>query len=87
MQAVKENKVYTITETEQQSYHDQGFDICDDDGEIIAYGRGKTVSYEEYEKLLEENKVLRAAAEAPEGASETPVNVPEEPKKDTGKKK
>ncbi len=85
MQAVKENKVYTITETEQKSYQDQGFDIYDDDGEIIAHGRGKTVPYEEYEKLLEENKALKTAAEAPEAASESPESAPEEPKKN-GKK-
>ena len=85
MQAVKENRVYTITETEQQSYHDQGFDICDDDGEIIAYGRGKTVSYDEYEKLLKENETLKAAAKL-ETVPEAP-ETEEDPKKDTGKKK
>jgi len=83
MQAVKENKVYTITKTEQKSYQDQGFDIYDDDGEMIAHGRGKTVPYEKYEELLKENEALKEAAETPG----TPVNAPEEPKKDTGKKK
>lgn len=85
MQAVKENKVYTITETEQQSYQDQGFDIYNDDGEVVAYGRGKTVSYEEYEKLLKENETLKAAAKLETVLEATETE--EDPKKDTGKKK
>lgn len=52
MKAVKLNRVYTITEAEQKNYQKQGYDIIDDDGTVIAYGFGKTISYEKYVKLL-----------------------------------
>lgn len=66
MKASKGNKVYTIDETLKASYQAQGYDILDDEGNIIQYGAGKTVSYEEYNalekksiKLEEENKKLK----------------------------
>ena len=31
-----------------------GFDILDDDGEIVAYGRGKTVPYDDYMQAVKE---------------------------------
>ena len=52
MKAVKLNRVYTITEAEQKNYQKQGYDIVDDDGTVIAYGFGKTISFEKYAKLL-----------------------------------
>lgn len=74
MKAIKQNKVYTITETEKSYYIAQGYDILNDDGELISYGAGKSVSYEEHrhikdrlavleeenEKLKEDNKKLKA---------------------------
>lgn len=74
MKAIRKNKVYTINETEKSYYIAQGYDILDDEGEIISYGAVKSVSYEEYrkvkdrldllelenEKLKEENKKLKA---------------------------
>lgn len=59
MKAVKENRVYTISKTEQDYYNAKGFDIMDDNGEVIAYGRGKTVSYEEYARIVKELKELK----------------------------
>lgn len=59
MRAVKGNKEYTIEESQQKGYQDMGFDILDDDGKVIAYGRGKTVSYEEYMKVVREAEALR----------------------------
>lgn len=53
MKATKGNKVYTIDETQKAMYQAQGYDIVDDEGKIVQYGAGKTVSYEEY-KALEE---------------------------------
>lgn len=78
MKAVKGNKVYLVDETNKKDYQDRGFDILDDDGKVIAYGRGKTVPYGEYEALKKENEALKAAA----AKSEEPV----EPEKKTGKK-
>lgn len=74
MKAIKQNKVYTITETEKSYYIAQGYDILDDEGELLSYGAGKSVSYDKYreledqlnllkeenEKLKEENKKLKA---------------------------
>ena len=54
MRAVKGNKEYTIDETQKKGYQDGGFDILDDDGNVVAYGRGKTVPYEEHMKAVKE---------------------------------
>ena len=66
MKATMGNKVYTIDETQKAMYQAQGYDIVDDEGEIIEYGAGKSVSYEEYKaleekaaKLEKENKKLK----------------------------
>lgn len=53
MKASKGNKVYTIDETQKDYYIAQGYDISDDDGNIVDYGVGKTISYEEYKNLEE----------------------------------
>ena len=58
MTAEKGNKVYTITEAEKDTYQSQGYDIFED-GKIIAYGKGKTIPYETYMKLKEENEKLK----------------------------
>lgn len=74
MKASKGNKVYKIDEGQQKYYINQGYDILDDEGNIIEYGAGKSVSYakfrkledkfkllnEENEKLKEDNKKLKA---------------------------
>lgn len=62
MKAVKANKQYTITENEKKSYLAQGFDIIDDDG-TIEHSPQATVSYSEYEKLLNENLALKSENE------------------------
>lgn len=59
MTAEKGNKVYTISEMEKDAYQSQGYDIFED-GKMIAYGKGKTVPYEDYMKLKEENEKLKA---------------------------
>ena len=46
MKAVKGNKVYTIDDKVKKRYQDDGYDITDDSGNVVAYGRGKTVPYE-----------------------------------------
>ena len=56
MKATMGNKVYTIDETQKAMYKAQGYDITNDDGTVIEYGAGKSVSYEEY-KVLEEKAV------------------------------
>lgn len=60
MKATKGNKEYSIDENQKKAYQDMGFDIIGDDGEVIAYGRGKTVPYEEYAILKAELDALKA---------------------------
>lgn len=60
MKAVKGNKVYTIDESMKTCYLSDGFDIVDDSGKLIAAGKGKTVSYEEYQRVLDELNALKA---------------------------
>lgn len=62
MKAVKANKQYTITENEKKSYLAQGFDIIDDNG-TVEHSPQATVSYSEYEKLLNENFALKSENE------------------------
>lgn len=83
MKAVRSNKEYTITETEQKSYQTAGYDIIGDDGAVIAYGRGKTVSFDEYEKLRKELEEVKGALkqEEPQPQEETT-----KPAKASGKK-
>ena len=70
MKAVKGNKVYTIDETQQKFYEESGFDILNDQGDVVAYGRGKTVPYGDYvglktkkEELEKENAGLKEQLE------------------------
>ena len=63
MRAVKGNKEYTIDESQKKSYQDSGFDIVDDTGTVIAYGRGKTVPYGDYVSIKAENEKLRKELE------------------------
>lgn len=64
MTAEKANKTYTITEEQAEGYRLAGYDIKDDAGKIVFYGYGKTVSYEEYAKLLAENETLKSELES-----------------------
>lgn len=59
MKATKGNKEYAIDESQVRGYQDAGYDIVQD-GRVIAYGRGKTVAYDEYMALKEEMEALRA---------------------------
>lgn len=58
MKAVKGNKVYTIDETQKKFYEESGYDILDEEGCVIAYGKGKTVPYGEYIALKKEKEAL-----------------------------
>lgn len=60
MTAEKGNKVYTIDESMKERYQAEGFDIRDDSGNVIACAKGKTVSYEEYQKVLKELEALKS---------------------------
>ena len=85
MRAVKGNKEYAIDESQQKSYQDAGFDIVGDDGQVTAYGRGKTVPYDDYMKAVQEIGRLQECVADLEAAA-TPGKEPEEPEKEFGKK-
>jgi cell division protein FtsB len=76
--AEKDNKVYVINETEKDYYLKRGFNLVDESGETIEYGKGneQTIAAElkaENEKLKAENEELRKAIEtSEEGTAEAP---------------
>lgn len=59
MKASKENRVYTITDAEMASFQKEGYDIYSDNGDLIAYGFGKSVPYEKYAKLMNQVESLQ----------------------------
>lgn len=59
MKAIKENRVYTISDAEMSSFQKEGYDIYSDSGEVIAYGMGKSVPFEKYAKLMEQVEALQ----------------------------
>ncbi|MBO5070801.1 MAG: hypothetical protein J6J86_03550 [Lachnospiraceae bacterium] len=73
MRAVKGNKEYVIEEAQKKSYQDAGFDIYSNNGNIIAYGRGKTVPYEDYAALKAENEQYKARIAELEEAAKEPI--------------
>ena len=73
MKAVKENKVYTITEQQRKAYVAQGFDITDDSGRIIEYAAGKTVPFAQYAAVLEENRRLKQQLAAGQAQPSNPT--------------
>ncbi len=52
MKAVLGNKEYLIDESQKKHYVDRGYDIRDEDNAVIAYGRGKTIPYDEYVRVV-----------------------------------
>ena len=84
MRAEKGNKVYTITEEEKERYQNDGCDIFSDDGEIIVYGIGKNIPYEEYAALKKENEALKEKLAQTETSQTS--EKPEEPKTKSAKK-
>lgn len=59
MVAIKSNREYTITEADVQSFANEGYDIFDDHGNLVAYGVGKSVPYEKYMKLMAQTEKLQ----------------------------
>ena len=64
MKAIKANRQYTITEADVKSFAGEGYDIYDDEGNLVKYGAGKTVPYEKYMNALSENENLKKEVES-----------------------
>lgn len=77
MRAIKGNKEYTIDETQQKFYQDSGFDILNGAGAVVAYGRGKTVPYDEHMKAVSEIERLQILAAGLMAENENLNTVPE----------
>ncbi|MGN1132975.1 MAG: hypothetical protein ACI4RN_00820 [Oscillospiraceae bacterium] len=60
LKAVKDNKVYSIEEVDKGKYLTAGYDIADENGNIIERSPSSVVTRGEYDKLLAENKKLKA---------------------------
>lgn len=89
MRAVKGNKEYTIDESQQKFYQDAGFDILGNEGELVAYGRGKTVPYEDYveaTKEIERLQLLAAERHLEIEALKLEIAALQQPKQEPSKK-
>lgn len=60
MQAVKANKVYSITEAQKASYLKQGYNITDDSGKVLEYSPTATVTYSKYIQVKNELDEIKA---------------------------
>ena len=60
MKAVKDNKVYTIDKTSAKAYLAQGYDITDDNFNVIEHSPLATMPYSEYAKIKAELEELKA---------------------------
>ena len=63
MFARKANKIYRVDDASKAGYLAQGYDIVDDEGDVIEHSPQATVKYSDYEKLLNENKALKEQVE------------------------
>lgn len=62
MKAAKGNKEYDIADNQKSTYQNAGFDIYDDNGEQVAFGKGKAVSYEGHMRAVAEIEKLQGLA-------------------------
>lgn len=60
MFAVKGNKQYTIESREKDAFIADGFDILDENGNLIAEGAGKQIPVAALKAVQAENKKLKA---------------------------
>lgn len=60
MKAIKDNKVYTVDDTTKGVYLAGGYDIYDDNGNVIERSPSSTVSRKEYDELLAKYNALLA---------------------------
>lgn len=49
-----------MNEQEAELYRLKGYDIVDDNGNILKYGAGKSVPYETYKTVVDELEQLKA---------------------------
>lgn len=59
MKAKKDNKIYRIAEAQKKRYLADGYDIYDDEGNLLEYSPLKKIEYNKYVAVLKENKELK----------------------------
>lgn len=84
MKANKGNKVYTIAEGQRKFYVDAGYDIMDDEGQVIEYGKGKTVPYAKYAAVKKELDELKAAKDTEKPPEKSEKQSQKRDKKEDG---
>ncbi len=61
MYAKKDNKIYKVDEISKDTYLKKGFDIVDEDGELIEASPSKTIAYSEHLKIVNDlNEKLKS---------------------------
>lgn len=90
MKAKKENKVYAInSEQEKQRYLKEGYDIYDDEGNIMEHSPKKKIAFSEYMKAakeIERLQILSAEREMENEALRAELVALREQKQDSAKK-
>ena len=67
MTARKDNKVYTVSEIEIESYLSMEYDIFDEEGKLLKRSPKATVPYSEYEQVVKERDELKSQLEKVKG--------------------
>lgn len=60
MKAKKDNKIYRIVESQKKRYLADGYDIFDDEGNLLEYSPLKKIEYNKYVAIVKENEGLKA---------------------------
>lgn len=61
-----------VNDAEAAAFRKEGFDILDDDGELLHHAAGKTISWEEHERLIAEAvEAALVGSESSDGESKT----------------
>ena len=55
MKAKKDNKIYRINDAQKKRYLADGYDIYDDEGNLLEYSPLKKIEYNKYVKVVQEN--------------------------------
>ena len=77
MRAVKDNKVYNISEMQKEEYLTLGYDIYNDEGKLLEHSPKTTVSYAEYEKVVKERDELKSQLEKVKGDKYSSMEIEE----------
>ncbi len=77
MKAKKDNKIYRIVEAQKKRYLADGYDIFDDEGNLLEYSPLKKIEYNKYVAVVKENTELKsriAELEATASPKEKPLS-------------